>query len=57
MADKMAGGNHFAADTVQRQVSKLKTRYSKFESNLSERRNIVLASVKLHEIMDQVCGN
>ena len=50
----MSGSKHFAADTVQRQVSKLKTRYNKFETNLTDRRNIVKSSVKLHGTMDQV---
>lgn len=54
MADKMSGAKHFAADTVQRQVSKLKTRYNKFETNLTERKNIVMGSIQLHTNMDQV---
>ena len=54
MADKMSGAKHFAADTVQRQVSKLKTRYNKFETNLTERKKIVMGSVQLHNNMDEV---
>lgn len=54
MADKMSGAKHFAADTVQRQVSKLKARYNKFETNLTERKKIVMGSVQLHNNMDEV---
>ena len=48
MADRFAGANHFAADSLQRQVSKLSARFSKFESYLGERSSIIHGSVRLH---------
>ena len=54
MADRCTGANHFAADTLQRQVSRLSSRFSKFESLLDERRRVVDGSVRLHNCVHEV---
>ena len=54
MADRCTGANHFAADTLQRQVSRLSNRFSKFESLLDERRRVVDGSVRLHNCVHEV---
>ncbi|CAI8027448.1 Kalirin, partial [Geodia barretti] len=48
MADRFAGKSHFAADTLQRQVAKLSTKFSRFENHLGERRRIVVGSLRFH---------
>ena len=54
MADRCTGANHFAADTLQRQVSRLSSRFSKFEALLDERRRVVDGSVRLHNCVHEV---
>lgn len=54
MADRCTGANHFAADTLQRQVSRLSSRFSKFEALLDERRRVVNGSVRLHNCVHEV---
>ena len=55
MADRFAGKNHFAADTLQRQVAKLSTKFSRFETHLAERRRIVVGSLRFHTSHTEVC--
>ena len=54
MADRFTGTNHFAAESLQRQVSKLSSKFSKFETLLAERRSIVHGSVRLHSSTHEV---
>ena len=56
MADRLNGSNHFAADSLQRQVAKVSNRFSRFEERLAERRKIVDASVTAHTTAAEVCG-
>ena len=54
----MVGSGHVATETIRRQVAKLNTRYSVFENQLIQRRNIIHTSVSLHHSMEEVrhCG-
>ena len=54
MADRFAGKSHFAADTLQRQVAKLSTKFSRFENHLGERRRIVVGSLRFHTSYKEV---
>ena len=55
MADRLNGSNHFAADSLQRQVAKVSNRFSRFEEQLAERGKIVEASVAAHSSAAEVC--
>ena len=55
MADRFAGKNHFAADSLQRQVAKLSSKFSRFENHLGERRRIVVGSLRFHTSYKEVC--
>ena len=52
-ADRYSGDQHFAADTMQRQVSKLSAKFSRFENKMAARRNIVESSLRLHTSLRQ----
>ena len=54
MADRFAGSNHFAADTLQRQVAKISSKFSRFETHLAERRRIVVGSLRFHSSYTEV---
>lgn len=54
MADRFTGAHHFAANSLQRQVAKLNSRFSKFESHLNERRKVVDGSMRLHTSVHEV---
>lgn len=47
-ADRYSGDQHFAADNMQKQVTKLSAKFSKFEARMSSRRVIVDTSLRLH---------
>lgn len=52
-ADRYSGDQHFAAETMQRQVSKLSSKFSRFEAKMSARRNIIEGSLRLHTSLRQ----
>ena len=54
MADRFAGTNHFAADSLQRQVAKLSAKFSRFETYLAERRKVVVGSLRFHTSFKEV---
>lgn len=52
-ADRYSGDQHFAADTMQRQVAKLSAKFSRFENRMATRRNIIESSLRLHTSLRQ----
>ena len=55
MVDRLNGSNHFAADSLQKQVAKVSNRFSRFEEHLAQRKKIVEASVVAHTSVAEVC--
>lgn len=52
-ADRYSGEQHFASDTMQRQVSKLSAKFNRFEGKMASRRNIIESSLRLHTSLRQ----
>ena len=52
-ADRYSGEQHFAAESMQKQVSKVSAKFSKFESRMSARRSIIEGSLRLHTSLRQ----
>ncbi len=52
-ADRYSGEQHFAADSMQKHVSKVSAKFSKFESRMAARRRIIEGSLRLHTSLRQ----
>ena len=52
-ADRYSGERHFAAESMQKVVSKLSSKFTKFESKMSARRDIIETSMRLHTSLSQ----
>ena len=51
--DRYSGEQHFAADSMQRQVSKVSAKFAKFETKMAARRKIIEGSLRLHTSLRQ----
>ena len=52
-ADRYSGEQHYAAEGMQKQVSKLSAKFSKFETKMAARRSIIESSMQLHTSLRQ----
>ena len=52
-ADRYSGDQHYAATTMQRQVTKLSAKFSRFETKMAARRNIIECSLRMHTSLRQ----
>ena len=52
-ADRFSGEQHYAADNIQKQVSKLSAKFTRFENKMAARRRILESSLQLHTSLGQ----
>ncbi len=52
-ADRYSGEHHFAAENIQKQVSKLSAKFTRFENKMATRRRILELSQQFHTSLGQ----
>ena len=52
-ADRYSGEQHFAAENIQKQVSKLSAKFTRFENKMAARRRILEFSLQFHTSLRQ----